>query len=90
MSVKLFLTVFTTVFLAEMADKTQLATFLYAAESGNNKMTVFIGSAAALVCASALAVFLGSVLSSFLNEKIMGRVAGAAFILVGIWTIARS
>ena len=47
MNLQLILTVFTTVFLAEIADKTQVATFLYASDSANSKLEVWIGAAAA-------------------------------------------
>ncbi len=87
---RLFFTVFATVFIAEIADKTQLATMLYASGAQNNKAVVFLGSALALVAASALAVFVGAALSQFINEKIMVKVAGAAFIAVGLWTIIRA
>ena len=87
---KLFLTVFTTVFIAEIADKTQLATMLYASGAQNNKFVVFLGSALALVVASGLAVFVGTALSQVINEKIMVKLAGIAFIIVGLWTIVRS
>ena len=50
----------------------------------------FAASALALVVASGIAVFAGSLLSQSLNEKLVGRVAGSIFILVGIWTIVRS
>ncbi len=89
MNVKLTLTVFTTVFLAEIADKTQIATFLYASDSANSRVAVWIGAVAALVITSTIAVFAGSYLSQWLNEKIMARIAGTAFILVGIWTLMR-
>ncbi len=87
---KLFFTVFATVFVAEIADKTQLATMLYASGAQNSKLIVFAGSALALAVASALAVFAGSALSQFVNERIMVKVAGVAFIAVGLWTLVRS
>ncbi len=90
MDLKLLATVFATIFAAELADKTQIATFLYASNTQHSKLTVFFGAALALVVASALAVFAGSILSSWLNEKLMVRMAGGAFILIGIWTLARS
>ena len=90
MDLKLLATVFGTVFIAELADKTQFATLLYASNAQHSKLTVFIGSALALVVASALAVFAGSLLSHWFNEKLLVRVAGVAFIAVGIWTLTRA
>ena len=90
MDLKLFATVFATVFAAELADKTQLATLLYASNAQHSKLTVFIGSALALVVASGLAVFAGALISEWIDEKLMMRMAGIAFILVGIWTFVRA
>lgn len=89
MDLKLLFTVFSTVFVAEMADKTQLATFLYASNSVNNRLTVFLGASLALVVASGLAVFFGAALSQWIDEKIMSKIAGAAFIAVGLWTFLK-
>lgn len=90
MDMKLLLTVFTTVFLAEMADKTQLATMLYASDKDVSRLTVFLGAALALIAASALAVFVGAALSHWINERLMARVAGVAFILIGLWTLMKA
>jgi putative Ca2+/H+ antiporter (TMEM165/GDT1 family) len=90
MDLKLFATVFTTIFIAEIADKTQIATVLYASNAEHNKMTVFLGSAIALCLASAIAVFAGSVLSHWINGRVLTRFAGIAFIAVGIWTLLRA
>ena len=90
MDIKLFSTVFFTVFIAEIADKTQLATILYASNSDHSKLTVFLGSALALCLASAIAVFAGSMLSEWIDEKIMGRIAGIAFIVIGIWALLKA
>ena len=90
MDLKLIATVFVTIFVAEIADKTQIATLLYASNAQHSKLSVFIGSALALMVASGIAVFAGAGLSNWLDEKLMGRVAGIAFILVGTWTIVRA
>ena len=59
MDLKLLTTVFATVLLAELGDKTQLSTMLYASGAQNSKWAVFLGAAIALVTSSALAVFVG-------------------------------
>jgi putative Ca2+/H+ antiporter (TMEM165/GDT1 family) len=85
---KLFATVFATVFVAEIGDKTQLATFLYASQADNPKLTVFVASAAALVLTSAIGVLAGALVSQYLNPKVISWVAGLGFIGVGVWIIA--
>lgn len=90
MDLKLFATVFATIFAAELADKTQFATLLFASNAEHSKLTVFIGSALALVVASALAVFAGAMLSHWLKEKLMVHIAGVAFVIVGVCSLARS
>ncbi len=89
MDLKLIATVFVTIFVAEIADKTQIATLLYASNVQHSKLAVFIGSALALMVASGIAVLAGVGLSNWIDERLMARVAGMAFILVGIWTIVR-
>jgi putative Ca2+/H+ antiporter (TMEM165/GDT1 family) len=89
MDFKLFAIVFSTVFVAEVGDKTQLATLLYAAEAQNPKLTVFVASAAALVLTSALAVLAGAYISQHVSPKLLSWIAGIGFIAVGLWTILR-
>jgi len=84
---KLFATVFASIFVAEMADKTQLVTLLFAADKAVNKWIIFLGSASALVLASAIGVLAGSVLSQFIHVKTMSIIAGSGFILIGAWTL---
>ena len=87
MDPKLFLTVFSTVFVAELGDKTQLATLLYAADASHPKLTVFAASAAALVLASALGVLAGSLIADHVNPRVVRWVAGLGFIAVGVWVL---
>ena len=87
MDLKLFATVFMTIFVAELGDKTQLATVLYAADAEHPKLTVFAASAAALVVSSALGVLGGAVLSEYVNPKTLRWVAGIGFIAVGCWVL---
>ena len=84
---KIFLTVLGTVFLAELGDKTQLATMLFAADREVSKLTVFLAASAALVLASAIGVLAGSVMSEFINEKYLHYIAGAGFIVIGAYTV---
>lgn len=90
MDPKLFLTVFGTVFLAEIGDKTQLATLLYAADARNSRLTVFAAAVAALVATSALGILAGGALSAHLNPRVLSWIAGAGFVAVGIWTVLRA
>jgi len=84
---KIFSTVFGIVFLAELGDKTQLATLLFASKSPGNLVTVFVGASAALILASAIGVAAGSVVSQYVAPKFLSYVAGAGFIVIGAWTI---
>lgn len=83
---KLVATTFATVFVAELGDKTQLATLTFAT-SGNSRWAVFIGSALALVATSALAVVGGEALTRVISPVLLKRVAGAAFLLMGGWVL---
>lgn len=83
---KLLVTVFGAIFIAEMADKTQMVTMLFAADKDVSKMTVFLGSAAALVLASAIGVAAGALLSNLINARMMSMLAGAGFVVIGIFT----
>jgi putative Ca2+/H+ antiporter (TMEM165/GDT1 family) len=84
---KTFLTVFFTVFLAEVGDKTQLATMLYASDNVTNRWIVFGGSALALVFAAGIAVLAGGWIGTLASPATIKLVAGLAFVAVGIWTI---
>jgi len=88
MDPRLFATVFVTVFLAELGDKTQLATVLYSADMQHPKLTVFAAAASALVVATALGVLGGTFLSHYIGAKVLRWAAGAGFIAVGLWVIA--
>ena len=90
MDLKLFATVFGTVFLAELGDKTQLATLLFASKSAATLWTVFFGAAAALTATSALGVVGGAALAQYVDPRILSYVAGAGFIVIGAWTLWRA
>jgi putative Ca2+/H+ antiporter (TMEM165/GDT1 family) len=82
-----FLTVFTTVFLAEMGDKTQLATMLFSAEAKVSKWVIFFAAALALVLTSAIGVLVGAQIEKFVSPRTLKIVAGVGFIAIGLWTV---
>ena len=87
MDPKIFATVFVTVFLAELGDKTQLATVLYAADGSHPRLTIFAAASAALILSTALGVLGGAALSQLLGGRILQWIAGAGFIGVGLWVL---
>ena len=90
MDLKILLTVFTTVFIAELGDKTQLATLLFAADKDVSKLTVFLGASLALIATSCIGVFAGTMLSQYISEKTLNHIAAAGFICIGIWILVKS
>lgn len=86
MDLKVLMTTFGLVFLAELGDKTQLATLLLSSNS-ESKLPVFIGSAGALILCSLLAVLAGTAASRWIPEQYIRIGAGVAFTAVGIWTL---
>ena len=90
MEYKVLLTVFSVVFIAELGDKTQLATMLFAADKEVSKVTVFIGASLALIVASAIGVLAGSVISQYVSEKYLHIIAGLGFLGIGAWTLLKA
>jgi putative Ca2+/H+ antiporter (TMEM165/GDT1 family) len=90
MDLKTFAVIFGTVFLAELGDKNQLATVLFASRSNVSLLAVFIAAAGALVVSSAIAVAAGAALSQAVDPKLLSWVAGAGFIVIGVWTIVQA
>ena len=86
----MLLTVFGSVFAAELGDKTPLATMLFASDHEVSKLTVFAGAALALMVSSAIGVAAGSLLSQYVSPKQLQYVAGAGFIASGIWTLVKA
>ncbi len=87
MDLKLLATVFGTVFLAELGDKTQLATLLFASREGSSLLTVFVAASLALVTTSAIGVLAGAAISSYVQPKYLSYAAGVGFIIIGTWTL---
>src|SRR5690554_627872 len=84
---KIFLTISASVFIAELGDKTQLATMLFATDKAVSKYIVFFAASAALIIASAIGVLAGSLLSEYINEKYLHYAAGVGFIAIGAFTL---
>jgi putative Ca2+/H+ antiporter (TMEM165/GDT1 family) len=87
---KIFTTVLAAVFIAELGDKTQLATLLFAADNATQKLTVFVAASVALILTSAIGVAVGGVLTQFVSEKSLHLIAGLGFIGIGMWILLRT
>jgi Ca2+/H+ antiporter, TMEM165/GDT1 family len=83
MDLRVLLTTFGVIFLAEMGDKTQLAAMTMAAQT-KKPWAVFIGASIALAAVSALGVVVGAVLGNYVPLEWVKRVAAIAFIVIGI------
>ena len=79
----LLLTTFITIFLAELGDKTQLATMTLSGTS-NHPFAVFFGSASALVLASLLGVLAGGSIASMIPSNILKILAALGFLIIGV------
>lgn len=90
MDYKVLITVFAAVFIAELGDKTQLATMLFASDKDVSKFTVFVGASLALILASAIGVLAGGFISQYISEKYLHYLAGVGFVGIGVWTILKA
>ncbi len=84
---KVFFTIFASVFIAELGDKTQLATMLFAADKDVSKWLVFVSASLALIVATAMGVLVGTFLSEYISEKVLSYIAGCGFIIIGALTL---
>ena len=80
----IFITTFTTIFIAELGDKTQIATLMLSAESGK-PIIVFLGSSLALISSSVVGVLIGKWLSKKISPRKFALVTGALMILISIF-----
>jgi putative Ca2+/H+ antiporter (TMEM165/GDT1 family) len=85
---KSLLAVFVSIFLAELGDKTQVATLLFATDPALSRTGVFAASASALLLSTLIAVVLGAQITQYVSPMTLKIVAGLGFILIGIWTLA--
>jgi len=89
--VRLFLTTFLLIFVAELGDKTQIATLALASDSGRGAQMwiVFGGSALALIASSGLAVLLGNIVDRIVHPDVVRWISAGLFLAAAIWTIAK-
>ena len=86
---KAYMVVFLSVFLAELGDKTQLATVLFASNAALSRWGVLAAAAGALVASTALAVVVGALLVSWVEGRHLQRAAALGFIAIGAWMLVR-
>lgn len=79
--------IFVSVFLAELGDKTQLATLLFATKGEHSPLVVFLAASAALVVATGLAVLAGAAAEKYVSMLPLKLIAGVGFIGIGVWTL---
>ena len=81
-----FGTIFLTIFVAEIGDKTQLATMLFAAEA-RSKWLVFAAAGLALLFAAAIGVLVGAQVERWVSPRTLQVIAGIGFLAIGVWTL---
>ena len=82
MDLKIMLTTFAMIFLAEVGDKTQLAILSFAIKT-KSPFSVFVGAGGALLLATILAIVFGGVLLKFIPESYIRYISGGLFVLFG-------
>ena len=80
----IFITTFTTIFIAELGDKTQIATLMLSAESGK-PIIVFLGSSLALISSSVVGVLIGKWLSQKISPSKFSLFTGALMIIISVF-----
>jgi Ca2+/H+ antiporter, TMEM165/GDT1 family len=83
MDLRVLLTTFGVIFLAEMGDKTQLAAMTMSAQT-KRPWAVFLGASLALAAVSALGVVVGATLGNYVPLEWVKRIAAVAFIVIGV------
>jgi putative Ca2+/H+ antiporter (TMEM165/GDT1 family) len=84
---KQLLIIFSSVLVAEIGDKTQLATLLFSTEQSVGRWAVFLAASAALVTSTLIAVLAGAFITRVVPPGTLKTAAGLGFVLVGIWTL---
>ena len=89
MDLTLLISTFLTVFLAELGDKTQLATVALSGTS-DRPLAVFLGSASALVLASLLGAMAGGSVASVVPTELLQLIASVGFLIIGTRLLLQS
>lgn len=84
---KAYAAMFVTVFLAELGDKTQVATLLFATNPAVSKVGVFLAAAGALIVSSALATAVGAQIGTWVPREPLRAIAALGLIGIGIWML---
>ena len=87
MDLRVLLTTFGVIFLAEMGDKTQLAAMTMSAQT-KKPWAVFLGATVALAAVSAIGVLVGGVIGQYVPLEWVKRIAAVAFIIIGVLMLA--
>ncbi|MDO4796159.1 MAG: TMEM165/GDT1 family protein [Brachymonas sp.] len=82
--------VFLTVLVAELGDKTQLATMLFAADAKHGKWAVFVAASLALIVAAGLGILAGSWVARYISPRHLQYLAAIGLIGMGLWTLFRA
>lgn len=80
---KVFFATFGAIFMAELADKTQIVGIGMSAKSGK-PFTVWLGSVAGYMLVTLISVLVGSFLSHMIKPEIIKATGGGLFIVLGI------
>ena len=86
----IFWTVAIAFFLAEMGDKTQLATVALSAQIGSDLLTILIGTTAGMLVADGIGIALGAARHKYVPDRVVKKIASGIFILFGILGILNS
>ena len=84
----ILITTFSTIFLAELADKTQLATLMLSAQSGR-PLIIFIGAALALITTSLLGVLIGRWIANNLPRQRFTVLSGVIMLSLGTYLVTQ-
>ena len=84
----ILITTFSTIFLAELGDKTQLATLMLSAQSGR-PLIIFIGAALALISTSLLGVLIGRWIANNLPRQRFTLLSGIIMLSLGIYLVTQ-